>query len=101
MHGNASLKENLDTYNPIFNPILKKYQNRYHFDKVKQELQQKWNVKYYARYTRGFYVSLTMDYEKLVLEAEKRRKSYLDKQLKIKQRAALEKARQQLYEQHL
>jgi hypothetical protein len=47
-------------------------------------------VNIYSRYTRGFYVSIdkTFTLDKLVFEAEKRRKSTKEKQLKQKKEDA-------------
>jgi hypothetical protein len=88
MGGYASIKDMPD---PLPDP-LKKYNSRRMLDKIKFELQTGWNVKYYARYIKGFYVSIynpsesepdkSYTLDKLVLEAEKRRKSNLEKQLK-------------------
>lgn len=78
---------------------LAQYATRRKLDKIKFELQANWNVNYFAYYTRGFYISIdkTFDLNKLVLEAEKRRKSTRQKQLKQKKvdarRNALNKLR--------
>lgn len=63
---------------------LRKYASRRMLDKIKKELQFNWNVNYYSFYTRGFYVSIDnkLELEKLVFEAEKRRKSTKEKELK-------------------
>jgi hypothetical protein len=100
MGGYASIKDMPD---PLPEP-LRKYSSRRMLDKIKFELQSSWNVKYYSRYIRGFYVSIdnpsnpdkSFTLNKLVLEAEKHRKSNIEKQLKDKINDAREKALQEL-----
>jgi len=75
---------------------LDKYSKRWQLDKIKTELKLSWGVKIYARYTRGFYVSFSLSLEKLILEAEKRRKQYIHKQLAEKERKAVQKVKNQL-----
>ena len=55
--------------------ILKKYYTRKYIDKIKNELQGKFNVKIYGRNVRGFYVSYKLSYEVLVEKVEENRKS--------------------------
>jgi hypothetical protein len=71
---------------------FKKYTNRYQTDKFKTELIFNWNLIYYSRHTRGFYVSFKLSLDELVFEAEKRRKSYKEKLQKTAQNDALKKA---------
>jgi hypothetical protein len=61
---------------------VKKYANEYQTVKIKNELRENWGLITYSRYTKGFYVSFTLDLPKLILEAEKRRKSTKEKQYK-------------------
>jgi len=70
---------------PLPEPLAQ-YRTRRKLDKIKFDLQANWNVNYYSYYTRGFYVSIdkTFDLNELVLQAEKRRKSTKEKQLKQK-----------------
>ncbi len=63
---------------------LLKYLNRYQIDKIFNELQT-WGLKYYARHTRGYYVSFDLTFEELVTKAEEKRKSYLAKKKKQEQ----------------
>lgn len=58
--------------------------SRYQFDKIKTELQYNWYLNYYATYTRGFYFSFDnkCNLEKLVFEAEKRKKKNKEEKLK-------------------
>ncbi len=60
---------------------LMKYNNRYQLDKIKKELQLNWGLKLYASHIRGSYVSFTMPLEKLIYQAELKRKNYKLKQL--------------------
>jgi len=71
---------------------LKKYNNEYQIKKIKDELKNSWGLVTYSRYTRGFYVSFTLNLDALVFEAEKRRKSTKDKQYKILENDAIQKA---------
>lgn len=63
----------------------------YQFKKLINSLMDNWNLKYYSRHTRGFYVSFDMEYEDLVYIAEKR-KLISNKQRKIKKDEAYQKA---------
>lgn len=77
---------------------LAQYATRRKLDKIKFELQTAWNVNIYSRYVRGFYVSLDKKFsiDRLVLEAEKRRKSNIEKQRRDQLEAARLKALKQL-----
>lgn len=75
---------------------LKKYETRYHFDKLKYELQITWNVKIYSFRTHGFYISFVFPQERLVYEAEKLRKKNVEKRLRDQNEAARIKALEQL-----
>jgi len=77
-------------------PAVAKYANEYQTKKIKNKLSDDWYLVTHSHYTRGFYVSFTLDIDALVYEAEKRRKSTKDKQRKEKEKAALEKARLRL-----
>jgi len=80
MAGYASIE---DVPHPLPEPLAQ-YITRRKLDKIKKELQLNWSVNIYSRYTRGFYVSIDnkFDLNQLVFEAEKRRKSTKEKQLK-------------------
>jgi len=75
---------------------IKQFANRYQIEKFKNELVLNWNLVYYSRYTRGFYVSFKLKLNDLVFEAEKKRKSIKIKQQKLLQNEALEKALKRL-----
>ena len=77
---------------------LKKYNNRYQLDKIKKELRQNWNLKVYARCTRGFYVSFGLELETLILEAEKKRKKYIDKNFREEEAEVRKRVLRKLYE---
>lgn len=78
---------------------LAQYATRRKLDKIKFELQTAWNVNIYSRYVRGFYVSLDKKFsiDRLVLEAEKRRKSNIEKQRRDQLEAARLKALKTLF----
>ncbi len=75
---------------------LKGFANRYKTDLIKVELQNNWGLKMYSRYTRGFYVSFTMDLTDLIFQAEKKRKSRKEKELKQKRNDAYKIAMEKL-----
>lgn len=85
-----------DMPHPLPEPLAQ-YNTRRKLDKIKKELELNWNVNIYGTHTRGFYVSIDkkFDMNKLAVEAEKRRKSTKEKQLKQRKdearRLALEK----------
>lgn len=71
---------------------IQKYANEYQTKKIKSELRDNWFLATYSRYTRGFYVSFNLELDELVFQAEKRRKSTKEKQARLAQKIALEKA---------
>lgn len=73
-------------------PEIRKYASEYQTKKLKAILSENWGLVTYSRYTRGFYVSFSITLEELVFQAEKRRKSTKEKQLKDQEREALKKA---------
>ena len=75
---------------------LRKYANRYQTENIKNELIFNWHLIYYSHFTRGFYVSLKMNLEDLIFEAEKKRKSLKINQQKELQKEALKKAMNRL-----
>jgi hypothetical protein len=90
MGGYKSIK---DMPEPLPEPLAQ-YSTRRKMAKIKLELQTNWNVNYYSYYTRGFYVSLDNKFSlnDLALQAEKRRKTIKEKQLKQKKQDARKKA---------
>lgn len=75
---------------------LQMYASRYHLDKVKKELVLNWGLKLYARHTRGFYASFTMQLDALILNAEKRRKAKIWKAHKDRERETVNRVLQTL-----
>ncbi|MFP5041905.1 hypothetical protein [Parasediminibacterium sp. JCM 36343] len=75
---------------------VRKFGNEYQLAKIKNELVLNWGLKHYSRYTRGFYVSFSLQLEDLIFEAEKRRKSTKDKLQKEAEKKALAKALKRL-----
>jgi len=61
-------------------PEFLKYANEYQTVKIKNVLRESWGLVTYSRYTRGFFVSFTLNLKALITEAEKRRKSTKEKQ---------------------
>ena len=76
---------------------IKPYANEYQMKKIKNELVNNWGLKYYSRYTRGFYVSFKLTLEELIEQAEKRRKKYLEKNKSEVQKEAIKKVMLKLY----
>ena len=71
---------------------LKKYTKPYQARKIKSELVDNWRLVTYSHYTRGFYVSFKLKLEELVFQAEKRRKSTIEKEKNKKKKLAIQKA---------
>lgn len=90
MAGNAGVDAPLPEW-------VRKYQHRYHVDKIKKELQINWGLKLYADHVRGFYVSFSMELTDLVFQAEKRRKNYKLKSLVNAKKQAKNEAKKRLY----
>ena len=51
---------------------IKVFNNEYQIKKIKAELSDNWGLVHYGRYTRGFYVSFTMELEDLIYQVEKK-----------------------------
>ena len=77
---------------PALSKCIGKYANEYQTKKIKSALRNSWGLCTYGRYTRGFYVSFSMNLDSLVFEAEKRRKSTKEKQHKKLENEAVKKA---------
>lgn len=81
------------TFNSLTNEILeRKYSNRYHIDKVLEELQLSWGLKLYSDHIRGMYVSFTKPLEDLAVINELSKKSTKRNELKEQKRLAKESA---------
>lgn len=80
---------------------IKAIANRYRTDLVKTELQNNWGLKMYSRYTRGFYISFTIELTELIFQAEKKRKSRKDKELKQKRLDAYKIAIERLNQEEI
>jgi len=75
---------------------VKKYANNYQTVKIKTALREGWKLVTYSRYTRGFYVSFTLDLPALIMEAEKRRKSTKEMQYKQQEKEIVSQVLKQL-----
>ena len=66
---------------------------RYHLtDKIIfGELEFNWGLKYHSTRSRGFWVSFKLDFEVLVMQAEKRKKKFIDKERSDAKRAIIQK----------
>lgn len=59
----------------IFCETILKYNTRRLREKIINELQDNWYLKYYSYHTRGFYISFDMTREELIIMAEKKKAS--------------------------
>ena len=66
---------------------------RYHLTNkiIVGELESNWSLKYYSSRSRGFYVSFKLDLEILVMEAERRKKKFKDKERSDAKNAVIKK----------
>lgn len=70
---------------------IHKYATRRLIDKIILTLRLDYNLKYYSRYTHGFYVSFDLELEKLIEIAETKRISNQQKKLKEEEKELREK----------
>ena len=91
MNGNAKMCEDY-----LSHPILKKYSSRYFLNKLKEELINNWKMKYYAKKTRGFYVSFDLSLDELVLQVIKKQKKQLNEKHQNEVKEAIRKANEKL-----
>lgn len=63
---------------------------------IKHELSLFWGLKYYSNQSKGFYVSFSMDFESLVTQAEKSRKSTLLQKQREEQKQVVERIKKQI-----
>ena len=73
------------------------YANEYQTKKIKNALFDAWGLKTYSNHTRGFYVSFDMTQEALITLAEKKKKSYRDKQRKAEEKRLRTKVLSKIY----
>ncbi len=70
---------------------VREYANEYQTKKIKASLIHNWGLVTYSRYCRGFYVSYKLSLEELIMEAEKRRKSTIERQHKDHEKELIKK----------
>lgn len=63
---------------------------------IKNELSLSWGLKYYSNQSKGFYASFKMEFDALVLHAEKNRKSTLLRQQQDEQKQVIERVKKQI-----
>lgn len=73
-----------------------KYYNEYQAKKIKMELILGWNLIHYSRYTRGFYVSFKLTLDELIFQAEKKRRSRLEKNVVEEEKQSIKRAIERL-----
>lgn len=91
----CGFRHSIDDVNQLL-PHIKKYANEYQTVKIKKTLRDDWGMRTYSRYTRGFYISFTIELDSLVFEAEKRRKITKEKQYRELEKIAIQKAMNRL-----
>ncbi|MFA5300198.1 MAG: hypothetical protein WC389_18580 [Lutibacter sp.] len=77
-------------------PIEKKYQIRWHMDKVLIELQTNWFLKLISNHQRGMYISFDLSLDELAVKSEANKQLSKIKQFKETKRKAIENAKAQL-----
>jgi hypothetical protein len=70
---------------------IREYANEYQTKKIKAALIHNWGLVTYSRYCRGFYISYKLSLEELIMEAEKRRKSTIERQHKDHEKELIKK----------
>lgn len=65
---------------------------------IRNELEADWGLKYYSNQSRGFFASFQLDFERLVLIAEKSRKSFKQKERQATTKKVVEKVKKRLNE---
>lgn len=91
----CGFRHSIDDVNQLL-PHIRKYANEYQTVKIKKALRDDWGMRTYSRYTRGFYVSFTIELDSLVFEAEKRRKATKERQYRELEKNAILKAMNRL-----
>jgi len=71
---------------------LREYANEYQTRKIKNKLCLDKKITQFSDHNRGFFVSISLDKDKLALEAVKRKKDYQEKQLKREMAEAIKRA---------
>lgn len=77
---------------------IKKYANEYQTKKIKASLRNNWGLVTYSRHFRGFYASYKLTLAGLIMEAEKRRKSTIERQYKDHEKELVKKVLDELRE---
>ncbi|HLO90966.1 MAG TPA: hypothetical protein VK172_07345 [Lentimicrobium sp.] len=90
MFGYKNHKELEDKLHPKLKEFYDKYTHRYHFDKIKTDLELNWAIHTYSDHIRGLYVGhgKSLTYEKLAMEAELKKKDNRISELKEKKARA-------------
>lgn len=78
--------------------LFKKYSNRYHMDKVLNELELSWGLKSYSNHNRGFYLSFTAGLSELAKYCETNKKKTKLEQLRQAKNNAKQKALNEIKE---
>jgi hypothetical protein len=77
-------------------PLQKKYQIRWHMDKLLEELQINWHLKVLWNHNRGFYLSFDLSYDEMALLIEKDKQITKIQQLKELKKKAIQNAKAQI-----
>lgn len=98
MFGYKDAKHAGTCMNIAIREFIRKYLNRYHFDKIKEELELNWHIVTYSNHIRGLYISIKQDtdHNRLALVAETNKKKHKLNALRAKKKEAKEQALKQL-----
>lgn len=98
MFGYANAKQAESKMPKALKPLYEKYQNRYHFDKIKENLELNWHIQVYSNHNRGFYIAVKdeMSMDNLAFAAESNKKKHKISELQAKKQKAKEKAQKRL-----
>ena len=92
MFGFSSHKAIPEQLKPAIKDLMIKYSNRYHIDKLLQQLELKWHVVTYSHHMRGLYVGINIDLDTLALVAEVKKQKHQIEVLKNAKSQARTKA---------
>jgi len=82
-------------------PLYDKYMNRYHFDKIKNNLELNWYVNTYSNHMRGFAISIDygMSLDNLAFETESKKRKHKLAELRSRKQQAKDQAFKKIKEQ--
>jgi hypothetical protein len=85
---------------PAVMEIFDRYNKRYHYERLIQDLTLNWKVLFYSNKTHGIFISTKMDIQQLALAAERKKRKKELERLKKQKEEAREQALQLLNKEH-